>query len=262
MKKISLMLMLVLSGMMVQAEALPGLFWGNISDSWQKVLAGTVAGKRSKSKTPEIPSFPETRVLVMAHLGKYYGEKYTPEQVEQLRNFAAQGGVVVMYSAVPSMLFAAKPFDLTPGEAVLGAGAYIYGKPKTEVTETGKKIFGAEAVNPYETMGRRPGLGKPRGITVIFGNAKAVDTGVHRIGKGAFIYFSAAPKAGTPYGDMVKKLVQIATDEKTLNEFFPLPENNKGAMVNGEIKHLAVAGVGAPASFLTEKLSAMLKKKN
>ncbi len=260
MKSRLLVLVMVLAGIMAQAAEVPGIFWGNVTGVWEKALAGVVTVKRSNTPTPEVPVFPETRVMVMSYVAKYNGAKYTPEQVEALRKYVSQGGVVIMYGAVPTCLFGKNTFDISAGMPVLGAGAYGYGTPKSNVSETAKKFFGADVVNPYATAGRRPHLGKVSAMTILFGEGKNLDLGILRIGKGAVIYSSERPSAAA-YAELIKKLVMTVLDEKAFDAILPLPENNQGAMINGQLKHLAVAGSGAPATFLTEKLTAILKKK-
>ena len=65
-----------------------------------------------------------TDLQVFSQLGKYKGA--IPDKAELLA-YLENGGIAVMYSAVPAIMFA-KKYSLEAGSDILGAEYYNYGK--------------------------------------------------------------------------------------------------------------------------------------
>lgn len=163
-------------------------------------------------------------VIVFSHLGKYKGPKVDKEK---LLAYMEKGGVVLMFSAVPSIMFGEKR-SLASGGEILGADYYEYGKFKGEPTDIAKAIFGektqaiAEFVNTQKS--NYPAMGKVTKMTRLFGNDKGTVLGVNRVGKGALVYTSFPAGTNPVYTAALVKLMETLNDQALLDKYFPTPK--------------------------------------
>ncbi len=235
---------------------------GNFTANFKKAFQG-ISEVSENHKEYTLP-LPGTKIAVWAHMGGYSGKALNPEEVEKLRNFVKDGGILVLYASTPTNAFpkGKNQFDLSPAIPVLGAKAYAYGNWKSTVQPKGTEIFGsaAEKYNIFAGQARRPGLGKLDGLAVLFGTTDTADLGVMRIGKGAVIYTGTDPKDPV-YAEALAKLVTILLDEKELDRLFPLQKSNEAVLMDGKKLHLAMAA-GGQKTILPEILAQSLGKES
>ncbi len=247
---------------MSAAAAPKAEYSGNFTVNFKKAFQA-ISEEAGNHKDYTLPSS-GTKIAVWAHMGNYPGKALSPEDVGKLRTFVKDGGILVLYSSTPANAFpkGKNLFDLSPAAPVLGANVYAYGDWKSTVQPKGKEIFGADAekYNIFAEQKRRPGLGKPDGLTVLFGTKDTADLGVTRIGKGAVVYTGTDPKSPV-YAEALSKLMTLLLDEKELARLFPLAKSNEGALVDGRKRHLALAP-GGQKTILPDILAQSLGKKS
>ncbi len=165
-----------------------------------------------------------TDLQVFSQLGKYKGA--IPDKAELLA-YLENGGIAVMYSAVPSIMFG-KKYSLEAGSDILGAEYYNYGKFADEPTDVAKAILGDSAAGAAAFVAKQksnyPALGKVTKMVRLLGNKEGIVLGVNRVGKGALVYTSFAPGATPAYDAALIKLMEALNDPATLDKYFPTPK--------------------------------------
>ena len=237
----------------LSAQEKTAVYCGDVPGSFRKAFEPMykTAGVHKDLLVPE-PG--KVQLLVWAQLCKYTGKKPGEAERKLLDKFLRDGGIVMMYGATPTLIFRPDPkktFDLSLGSALLGAEAYVYTKNKKPLPDLAKELFGDKTEDIYAIYKNNklnhPGLGKLNRMAVIFGNKNFVELGVNRVGKGALIYTSAG--AGTPaYAEALRKVLEIVSDPKLCEKFFPAPGNNGALTIGGTTRHLALAPGSDPAA--------------
>ena len=190
-----------LSALAMTAQEKTAVYCGDVPGSFKQAFEGMykTAGTH---KDLTVPESGKVQLAVWAQLCKYTGKAIGEKERQELHKFIENGGIVILYGAVPTLLYRPEPkktFDLSLGDVTLGATAYVYARNKGGIPEAGKAVFGdkAEVYNQVyaNTKSNHPGLGRLTRMVALLGNPKFVELGVNRVGKGALIYTSAAPKA-------------------------------------------------------------------
>ena len=165
-----------------------------------------------------------TDLTVFSQLGKYKGP--LPEK-EKMLAYLENGGIVVMFSAVPSVMFSKKRSLASAGD-ILGAEYYEYGKFIDKPTGIAEAILGDTAAGAAEFVAKQksnyPAMGKVTKMVRLLGNKKGIVLGVNRVGKGALVYTSFAPGASPAYDAALIKLMEALNDQTVLDKYFPTPK--------------------------------------
>ena len=214
----------VLSVLALAGSAAPqklAFYCGNYTGVFSRAFAN-VFGKTGDTSNFVINE--KADVLVFSHLGKYNGPM--PDKDKMLA-YAEKGGIVVMFSAVPSIMFSQKRSLESAGE-LLGANYYEYGKFNGAPTETAKVLLGDTLNGAVDFVAKQkanyPALGKATKMVRLLGNNKGIVLGVNRVGKGALVYTSF-PAGGNPaYTAALVKLMSALSDQATLDKYFPTPK--------------------------------------
>lgn len=166
----------------------------------------------------------KTDLQVFSQLGKYKGT--IPDKAKLLA-YLENGGIAVMFSAVPSIMFG-KKYSLASGSEILGAEYYNYGKFAGTPTDTAKAILGNTAAGAAEFVAKQksnyPAMGKVTRMVRLLGDKKGIVLGVNRVGKGALVYTTFAPGANPAYDAALIKLMEALNDPATLDKYFPTPK--------------------------------------
>ena len=148
----------VLSVLALAGSAAPqklAFYCGNYTGVFSRAFAN-VFGKTGDTSNFVINE--KADVLVFSHLGKYTGPM--PDK-EKLLAYAEKGGIVVMFSAVPSIMFSQKRSLESAGE-LLGANYYEYGKFNGAPTETAKVLLGDTLNGAVDFVAKQKGeLSRP-----------------------------------------------------------------------------------------------------
>ena len=166
----------------------------------------------------------KTDLTVFSQLGKYKGP--IPEK-DKMHAYLENGGIIVMFSAVPAIMFG-KKYSLASGSEILGTEYYEYGKFIAEPSDIAKAILGDSAAGAAEFVAKQksnyPAMGKVTRMVRLLGNKKGIVLGVNRVGKGALVYTSFAPGASPAYDAALVKLMEALNDPATLDKYFPAPK--------------------------------------
>ncbi len=195
-------------------------YCGNYTGVFSKAFSG-IYGKTGDTSIFTINE--KADVLVFSHLGKYKGA--IPDK-DKLLAYVEKGGIVIMYSAVPSIMYSKKRSLESAGE-LLGADYYEYGKFNAAPSDIAKAVLGdtADAAWKFVATQKRnyPAMGKVTKMVRLFGNKKGIVLGVNRVGKGALIYTSFPP-VDAAYTAALVKLMTAINDPATLDKYFPTPK--------------------------------------
>ena len=165
-----------------------------------------------------------TDLTVFSQLGKYKGP--LPEK-EKMLAYLENGGIVVMFSAVPAIIFGQK-HSLTAGSDILGAEFYNYGKFADAPTDIAKAILGetADAAAAFVAKQKTnyPAMGKVTGMVRLLGNKSGIVLGVNRVEKGALVYTSFPPGGDPSYTAALVKLMEALNDPAAIDKYFPTPK--------------------------------------
>jgi len=263
-KKILSLLLCMVTVVSIAAEPLKkAVYAGNYTAVFRKAFAGILqdAGTFKELKFPA----EKADVIVFAWRGKYVGAKPDSADIEKMRQFLVDGGIIIFMSATQNEFFAQKR-SLASGADILGAAYYSYSKTKELPSETAKKLFGAsvEKANVYaNSKSNHAGLAKVTSMIRLYGGANFIELGVNRVGKGAVV-FTSAPPADAEYCKIIVKLVETLLDPAAKEKFFPAPASNAAVTVNGKIRHLTTVSGGnhAATEFFRDVMSRTTGKSN
>ena len=227
MRKLILAVAALLSVLAISAQEKKAIYCGDVPGSFKKAFEGLyqTAGTH---KDLIVPESGKVQLAVWAQLCKYTGKALGEQDRRDLHKFIEDGGIVVMYCAVPTLLYRPAPkktFDLSLGTDTLGASGYEYGKTRQVPSETAKAIFGenVDKYNIYPAMKENhAALGKVDDMVHLFGSPQFIELGVNRIGKGTLIYTSAAASPAE-YAEALRKLLEVVSDPQQLDRYFPVP---------------------------------------
>ena len=195
-------------------------YCGNYTGVFSKAFSG-IYGKTGDTSIFTINE--KADVLVFSHLGKYKGA--IPDK-DKLLAYVEKGGIVIMYSAVPSIMYSKKRSLESAGE-LLGADYYEYGKFNAAPSDIAKAVLGDTADAAWKFVATQklnyPAMGKVTKMVRLFGNKKGIVLGVNRVGKGALIYTSFPP-VDAAYTAALVKLMTAINDPATLDKYFPTPK--------------------------------------